>query len=417
MPSRRFASARLAVLAGVVLVLGAASPALACPTPVGSGRSLPADTRFTVRQPDTGAIRQIGDLLRTHNKADAALIGQMILTPQAVWLTGGTPAEVRTQTSRTVMTARATRTVPVFVAYNIPGRDCSQYSAGGAADAAAYAAWIDGVARGIGNQKAVVLLEPDGIGIIQGLDWCAGTEQTIADRYAELNAAVDRLEQLPNVAVYLDGTHSGWLGVGDISSRLVKAGVQRAQGLFLNVSNFQPTPNLVKYGTWISKCIWFATDPGSWGLGHFDWCASQYYPATPSDFSTWTLTDAWYTSNVESQAAYPGNDKLATHFVIDTSRNGQGPWTPAVSYPDPQVWCNPIDRGAGIQTTTKTGNDLIDAYLWVKIPGASDGQCNRGVSGSTTDPVWGGISDPPAGTWFPQMALQLAKNADPAFKR
>ena len=42
-----------------------------------------------------------------------------------------------------------------------------------------------------------------------------------------LNYAVDRLTALPNTSVYLDGTHSGWLNVGDITDRLLKAGVER----------------------------------------------------------------------------------------------------------------------------------------------------------------------------------------------
>jgi endoglucanase len=56
---------------------------------------------------------------------------------------------------------------------------------------------------------------------------------------------------------------------------------------------------------------------------------------------------------------------------------------------------------------------LVDALLWVKTPGQSDGQCNRGIAGSTTDPEWGGITDPAAGEWFGQQALQLAQLANP----
>ena len=56
---------------------------------------------------------------------------------------------------------------------------------------------------------------------------------------------------------------------------------------------------------------------------------------------------------------------------------------------------------------------LADATLWIKIPGGSDGSCNRGIAGSTTDPEWGGITDPVAGAWFPQQALQLAQLASP----
>ncbi len=401
-----------------------------------AGHTLPANTRFYVPKPQPGAVAQAGDLADAGQLADARVLRKMISTPQAVWFTGGTPSQVKKDVRQVVHVANAQGTVPILVAYNIPYRDCSQYSAGGATSTAAYEAWIDGFAAGIGTGRAVVLVEPDGLGIIpwykqfRGLpaeaadyEWCRPADANAAtaadDRFTPLNYAVTALEARPNTVVYLDATHSSWLGAGDAAHRLSQAGVDKAQGFFLNVSNYELTSHLAKYGAWVSKCLWFASSTsGSWGAGHYDWCGSQYYPATASDFSTWGLTDQWYANNVENQTwvPYPGDAGLK-HFVIDTSRNGQGPWTPAVSYPDPQVWCNPIDRGAGIQTTTKTGNDLIDAYLWVKIPGASDGQCNRGVSGSTTDPVWGGITDPPAGTWFPQMALQLAKNADPAFKR
>jgi endoglucanase len=392
---------------------------------------LAANTQFYVPKPNHGAIEQIAALTSSGQKVDANLIREMIKVPQAVWFTSGTPHQVQQDVKNIVKLAAAKRSVPVLVAYNIPFRDCAQFRAGGATTVAEYEAWIDGFAAGIGNDKAVVILEPDGLGIIPwykqfrglpsegGYEWCQPAEadkNTAADdRFALLNYAVDALKAKPNVSVYLDGTHSSWLGSGDAAHRLVQAGVQRADGFFLNVSNYRLTEHLVKYGTWISKCIWFATDPGSWGNGHFDWCASQYYPANPNDFSTWILTDQWYADNVESQTwvPYPGDAGLK-HFVIDTSRNGQGPWTPPADHPagDPQDWCNPPARGLGIPTTANTGSTLIDAYLWIKIPGESDGQCNRWAPAGSPDPVRG-MLDPAAGQWFPQMALELVQNANP----
>lgn len=114
---------------------------------------------------------------------------------------------------------------------------------------------------------------------------------------------------------------------------------------------------------------------------------------------------------------YPGDAGLKK-FVIDTSRNGQGPWTPTTSYPDPQDWCNPPDRGLGVWPTANTGIALLDAYLWVKIPGESDGECTRGrgPGGTTVDPEWG-LIDPAAGQWFPKMALDLVHNANPPLAR
>jgi endoglucanase len=379
-------------------------------------------TRFFVPTPDSGAKDQIKTLKAAHDRQDAALIQDLIDTPQAVWFTSGTPDSVRKDVKKVVKQAAADRAVPVLVAYNIPFRDCAQFSAGGATTTADYLAWIDGFAKGIGDERAVVILEPDSLGIIPfnidingNMEWCQPAEAdpttAASDRYAQLNAALDRLLQQPNVDVYLDGTHVGWLGSGDAAKRLVNAGVTRAQGFFLNVSNFQATDKLTKYGTWISECIAFANDAeeGGWRLGHYDWCASQYYPATFSDFSTWSASDAWYASNLGTAVA-------TTHFVMDTSRNGQGPWVPPSDAPagDPQDWCDPPDRGVGLRPGTNTSSSLIDAYLWIKIPGESDGQCNRWAPAGSPDPVRG-IQDPAAGVWFPDMALELAKNANPSF--
>jgi endoglucanase len=95
--------------------------------------------------------------------------------------------------------------------------------------------------------------------------------------------------------------------------------------------------------------------------------------------------------------------------VIDTSRNGQGPWTPTVSYPDPQDWCNPPGRDLGVLPTANNGLTLLDAYLWLMLPGESDGECTRGFgpAGTTVDSEWGRV-DPAAGQWFPEIALDLA---------
>jgi len=395
-----------------------------------SQTDLDPGTQFYVPKVNHGAIEQIADLTSSGEKGDAALIREMIETPQAVWFTSGTPHKTQQDVKNTVQRAAGKGQVPVLVAYNIPFRDCAQFSAGGATSVAEYEAWIDGFAAGIGDNPAVVILEPDGLGIIPwyrqfrglpsegGYEWCQpaeADEATAADeRFAMLNYAVDALKAQPNTSVYLDGTHSAWLGSGDAAHRLAQAGVERADGFFLNVSNYRLTEHLEKYGAWVSKCLAFSTNPASWGNGHFDWCASQYYPANPNDFSTWNLTDQWYIDNVESQDWWY-SELLLKHFVIDTSRNGQGPWTPTASYPDPQDWCNPPERGLGPRPTADTGNALLDAYLWVKIPGESDGECTRGLgpAGETVDPEWG-LIDPGAGQWFPEMALQLAQNADPA---
>src|SRR6478735_8340220 len=198
---------------------------------------------------------------------DAQLLGSIA---SATWFTDGTPAEVEAAVDAVVTAASAQGRMPVLVAYNLPFRDCAQYSAGGAADTAAYEAWIDGFAAGIGGRDAAVIVEPDGLGVIPhyttldgSMEWCQPAEvpadTATADRFAQLNHAVDAFAALPATSVYLDGTNSAWLNVGEISDRLLKAGVQRADGFFLNVSNYQFTANSTAYGTWVSQCIAYVT--------------------------------------------------------------------------------------------------------------------------------------------------------------
>lgn len=114
---------------------------------------------------------------------------------------------------------------------------------------------IDGIARGIGDGQAIVTLEPDGFGIIshnndrQGTsEWSQSSlpdgltpESLSGARYEPLNAAVDRLAPQTIARVHVDATHRACLSSGDAEYRLVKAGVARADGVILNVSNYHPT--------------------------------------------------------------------------------------------------------------------------------------------------------------------------------
>ena len=70
--------------------------------------------------------------LKSGSLKDALRIAAMEATPQAVWFVDGTPADVRSAVRKTMREAKAQRRVPILVAYNVPFRDCAQYSAGGA---------------------------------------------------------------------------------------------------------------------------------------------------------------------------------------------------------------------------------------------------------------------------------------------
>jgi endoglucanase len=432
MKVRRFAAIAAVAMVGTFVAV----PASAAPNSAGDDLYVP--------KPNKGAERQIAALTAAGDKAAADRIQAMIDTPQAVWFTAGTPKSVKQDVRRITKRATAKRTVPVLVAYNIPFRDCAQFSAGGATTRAEYEAWIDGFAAGIAKRRAIVILEPDGLGIIpwydpygsadgsDTLEWCQPAEADPAtaasERFAMLNHAVDVFATLPNVTTYLDGTHSAWLGSGDIAERLVLAGVDDAAGFYLNVSNYQFSVNNAQYGSWISSCIAYATEVVE---DDFFNCPNQYWNGGPLPAKIAQLLGEWTGVALDRFAEWSddsdeptlntsginlryqnmlGDVEPTAHYVIDTSRNGEGPWRPPVSppYPDPQDWCNPPARELGLAPTLDTDVPLVDAYLWVKIPGESDGECTRGLgpAGETVDPEWGRI-DPPAGRWFPEMALDL----------
>jgi len=427
--------------------------------------TLASNARFYVPPPPPGSLQQAISLIAKGDFKDAALLGAMVTTPQAVWFNGGTAAQVSSSVRQTVTVAGVLREVPTLVLYNIPGRDCSQYSSGGAGSDAAYQTWIDGVVRGLGNATAIVLVEPDGLANLPsdcpsaypGADITALTQSRISD----IKYAGQQLETHdPNALVYLDAGHSAWHSAGDMSSRLYQAGVGAVQGFFLNLSNYQYTVNSSDYGTWLSDCLALATPLNSQGVavnaGAFGDCGDECYNGGPATnwaggamnpYAQWSSGNPDLTLNTDGvtsrYALELGTVQPITHFVVDTSRNGNGPnnMTAYGNSPFNQSasvvsslaagnWCNNPAAGLGLKPTPHTGVALLDAYLWVKTPGQSDGQCD--IAGGARawdytaytpwhwnptlqtqdDPLWG-IQDPAAGGWFPQMALALVRQANP----
>lgn len=249
--------------------------------------------------------------------------------PTARWF-GGWNSDIRADANNLVTNAHAQGRVPTLVAYNIPQRDCGSYSAGGANSDGGYRSWIGGFAAGIGQRKAVVILEPDAV---SGLDCLSPTDQ--ATRLSLLNEAVSTLKSQTQAVIYIDAGNARWHPATVMADRLSRAGLGAADGFSLNVSNFITSNENIAFGNTLSNLV---------------------------------------------------GDK---HYVIDTSRNGNGPTA------DSQ-WCNPRGRKLGAAPTASTGHALVDAYLWIKMPGESDGSCNGG---------------PSAGVWWQEYALELAKNS------
>ncbi|HEX4292278.1 MAG TPA: glycoside hydrolase family 6 protein, partial [Trebonia sp.] len=137
-PVLRWASATVA--ASVALTIGSVLPGAtaSASTAAPAARVISPGTRFFVPPPSSGAPQQVVALLKARDVKDAALVTEMETIPRAVWFTSGTQTQVQQQVRQTMAEAAVERAEPVLVAYDIPGRDCAQYSAGGALDESAY---------------------------------------------------------------------------------------------------------------------------------------------------------------------------------------------------------------------------------------------------------------------------------------
>jgi endoglucanase len=224
---------------------------------------------------------------------------------------------------------RANPALPVFVSYNMPNRDMGNHSRGGAKTDQIYLEFLHDFAQGIGNHSPILVYEPDSLAHTTGM-----TIQDAEWRINLMKAGLDILTNNCNALVYVDIGHSNWLSAEVAAGLLDGVCNQDIRGFAVNVSNYRST-----------------TESMDWAL---------------------------------RVCEYRQND----HFVIDTSRNGAGPYG--------NFWCNPPGRALGEAPTTDTGHELCDAFLWVKIPGESDGKCNGG---------------PKAGKFWPQYAEQLVINS------
>lgn len=187
--------------------------------------------------------------------------------------------------------------LPVLGAYAIPHRDCGGYASGGFASESHYRNWIREYARGIGERKAVVILEPDAL---------ADTSCLYAaerwSRYALIRDAVNVLKKNPGTSVYIDAGHPEWQSASTMAYRLRSAGVAQADGFSLNVSNFYSTSQNVAYGERISHLIGgkhFVVDTSRNGLGptaDFEWCnpEGRALGRQPTADTGNPLVDAYY---------------------------------------------------------------------------------------------------------------------------
>jgi Glycosyl hydrolases family 6 len=199
---------------------------------------------------------------------------------------------------------------------------------------------VNEMVQGIENRPAVMLLELDAVGSSS----CMARNGALPEWENDIRYEINAVSSLPHAVVYIEGGYSDGASPGYTARVLNAVGVHNIRGFFTNDTHMQWTANEIRWGLKVSA-----------------------------------LTGG-------------------AHFIINTADNGHGPLlNPHPTRQGIEDLCNPPGRGAGIPTTTDTGNQAIDAFMWVHVPGTSSGKCNGGT---------------PSGTFWLARALTEARNAN-----
>jgi cellulose 1,4-beta-cellobiosidase len=347
-----------------------------------------------------------------------------------------------------------------IVIYDLPNRDCAALASNGelliAQDGLARyeTEYIDPI-RSIlarpayANLRIVLIIEPDSLPNLvtnvsgaQASPRCQEAQQSGAYRDG-VRYAVSQLSSLSNTYLYLDIAHSGWLGwpnnfdgalnVFDqvLATGQGGPGYDKIHGFITNTANYTPLDEA------------FLPNPNL-QVGNGQLLSSTFYEFNPR------FDERDYATNL--QAAFAARGCTGCGMLIDTSRNGWGgaarPTAVSTSTdlntyvnqsridrrPHRGGWCNQSGAGLGVRPTADTGIPGIDAFVWVKPPGESDGVSQAGIV-DPDDPAKGfdAMCDPNAqnryntafptnalpgaphaGRWFPAQFTMLVQNAFPA---
>jgi len=343
----------------------------------------------------------------------------------------------------------ATPLVTQFVIYNLPGRDCAALASNGELgpnDLPRYKAEYIDVIAGIlrrpayANLRIVLIIEIDSLPnlVTNTTARATGTPQCdlMAQNGAYVNGvgyALATFGAIPNVYNYIDAGHHGWLGWD---------------------TNFNPSVDMMKLaanasGSTVANVHGFITNTANTSALQelYITVDNNTRPSKWIDFNQFN-DELSYAQAFRARAVQVGFSPNIG-MLIDTSRNGWGgaarPTGPS-TLPDLNAridasridrrihkgnWCNASGAGLGERPRAAPAAG-IDAYVWIKPPGESDGSSSAIANDEgkgfdrMCDPTYGGNSRnnnsmtgalpnaPVAGHWFPEQFQELLRNAFPA---
>jgi cellulose 1,4-beta-cellobiosidase len=339
----------------------------------------------------------------------------------------------------------------MFVVYDLPNRDCAALASSGelliaqngmARYRTEYIDPIVSILADFPQLRIVAVIEVDSLpNLVTNLNVAACNEANGPGGYREgITYALNRLATLPNVYAYIDIAHSGWLGWPNnfngalpIYEQVIEGttnGWNSVSGFVSNSANytpvqepFLPDSNLSVGGQPVKSATFYEFNDYLEELKFVqDWRTAMISRGAPSTIG----------------------------MLIDTARNGWGgsgrPTATSTSttlntYVDQSRidrrfhrgnWCNqPGGVGFRPQASPATG---VDAYVWIKPQGESDGISDPNFTPDPNDPAkrhdpmcdpnarntsnnalgTGAMSGAPhAGRWFPEAFQLLLQNAYP----
>jgi len=301
----------------------------------------------------------------------------------------------RAPLAKTVLAEASCSEIVGLVIYDLPGRDCAAKASNGELAVGTLSRYkseyIDPIVTTIKanpNIAIALIIEPDSLPNLvtnSNLTTCQNSAQGYKDGVAY---ALQQLN-LPNVAMYIDAGHGGWLGWD--------ANLQPGADMLSGVYKTAGSPKQV-FG--------ISTNIAGWNA----------WSKNPGEFEN--TSDAQYNKCQDEKRYVDTFCPLVTgggmpcHAIVDTGRNAvQGL---RAEWGD---WCNVNGAGFGVRPTSTTGDTLVDAFIWGKPGGESDGTSD---SSATRYDSFCGKSDafkpsPEAGSWNQAYFELLIKNAVPSF--
>lgn len=335
-----------------------------------------------------------------------------------------------------------------IVIYNLPGRDCAALASNGELgpnDLPRYKAeYIDVIAEilrrpAYANLRIVLIIEIDSLPNLVTNVTSRPTGTAQCDTMLQNRGYVDGVGYalatfgaISNVYNYVDAGHHGWLGWD---------------------TNFAPSVNMMvtaatASGSTLANVHGFITNTANTSALQEPYITVDN-TTRPSRWIDWNqFNDELTYAQAFRQQAVTAGFSSSIGMLIDTSRNGWGgsarPTGPSnaadlntridASRVDRRIhkgnWCNPSGAGLGERPRAAPATG-IDAYVWIKPPGESDGSSTlipndegKGFD-RMCDPTYGGNprnngnmtgalpNAPLSGHWFPAQFQQLLQNAFP----